>query len=221
MLTARLCPTTKQAWRVECSTDESTNESLRLKLFFLDLHSVPRNHVRYISWIAYVVRRDPETGARKDCAPVQNAPHCNLYMQDGVDLGALMDTNISLKAVSTQFAVRRLARTTNLRLCCEVALSVVSQFAAESRPRLARMLKKRRETAELAARSKRLIDCRSQKAAVCKSTHILTLQGSIFKANEFWCQRNWLSNSQIFRQSFARISNDATLPQNKRLEFSC
>lgn len=74
-------------------------ECVRLKLFFMDLHSVPRNHLRYISWIAYVVARDPRNGLRESIA-VANSPHSNYYIQDGIDMGTLMDTTLPVAKVS-------------------------------------------------------------------------------------------------------------------------
>ena len=88
----------RQAWCVECDTAEGP--VARLKLFFLDLQSVPRNHIRYISWIAYVVRRDPKSGLQCDSMPVENAPHSNYYLQDGMDLGTIMDTSVQVDEVS-------------------------------------------------------------------------------------------------------------------------
>lgn len=81
---------------MECDAE---SERLRLKLFFMDLQSVPRNHIRYISWIAYVVRRDSR-GSPKESRPVLNSPHSNYYLQDGIDMGALMDTHVPVKEVS-------------------------------------------------------------------------------------------------------------------------
>lgn len=60
----------------------------------MDLHSVPRNHLRYISWIAYVVTRDPRNGIRESIV-VDNSPHGNFYIQDGMDMGTIMDTDIN------------------------------------------------------------------------------------------------------------------------------
>lgn len=77
-------------------------ENVRLKLFFMDLQSVPRNHIRYISWIAYVVKRDTKSGAMKESAAVRNSPHSNYYLQDGIDMGTIMDTNIQAREVSTK-----------------------------------------------------------------------------------------------------------------------
>lgn len=59
----------------------------------MDLQSVPRNHIRYISWIAYLVGRDS--------LPVRNAPHSNYYLQDGIDMGTIMDTDVSVEEVSS------------------------------------------------------------------------------------------------------------------------
>lgn len=89
---------TSQAWCVESDSDM---ENVRLKLFFMDLQSVPRNHIRYISWIAYVVKRDPKSGALKESLAVRNSPHSNYYLQDGIDMGTIMDTSIPVREVST------------------------------------------------------------------------------------------------------------------------
>ena len=73
--------------------------------FFMDLHSVPRNHLRYISWIAYVIGRDPRQGIRESIS-VANAPHSNYYIQDGIDMGVIMETPISVAEVSALPRVR-------------------------------------------------------------------------------------------------------------------
>lgn len=62
---------------------------------------MPRNHIRYISWIAYVVRRDAKFGQIKESIAVRNAPHSNYYLQDGIDMGTIMDTHIPVKEVSS------------------------------------------------------------------------------------------------------------------------
>ncbi|XP_054164349.1 uncharacterized protein LOC128962050 isoform X2 [Oppia nitens] len=80
----------KQGWCIETDME---GEHMRLKLFFMDLHSVPRNHLRYISWIAYVVTRDPLNGVRESIV-VTNPPHSNYYIQDGIDMGTIMETDI-------------------------------------------------------------------------------------------------------------------------------
>lgn len=88
----------KQAWCVE--SDDQSGDTIKLKLFFMDLQSVPRNHIRYISWIAYLVRRDAKSGLMRDSTAVKNAPHCNYYLQDGIDMGTIMDTDVKVKEVS-------------------------------------------------------------------------------------------------------------------------
>lgn len=85
----------KQGWCIEADMEA---EFVRLKLFFMDLHSVPRNHLRYISWIAYVIARDPKHGIRESIA-VANSPHSNYYIQDGIDMGANMDTKLAVAKV--------------------------------------------------------------------------------------------------------------------------
>lgn len=80
--------------------DIESGDTIKLKLFFMDLQSVPRNHIRYISWIAYLVRRDTKSGQMRDSLPVSNSPHSNYYMQDGIDMGTIMDTDVSVKEVS-------------------------------------------------------------------------------------------------------------------------
>lgn len=76
----------------------------------MDLQSVPRNHIRYISWIAYIVRRLPGgqssttsssgLGSPRESIVVKNAPHSNYYLQDGMDMGTIMDTELCVKEVS-------------------------------------------------------------------------------------------------------------------------
>ncbi|KAF7491884.1 hypothetical protein SSS_01888 [Sarcoptes scabiei] len=85
----------KQGWCIEADLD---SKFLRLKLFFMDLHSVPRNHLRYISWIAYVIAKDPRNGLRESLAVV-NSPHSNYYVQDGIDMGVMMDTTLPVAKI--------------------------------------------------------------------------------------------------------------------------
>lgn len=87
----------KQGWCVEADME---CESLKLKLFYSDLHNVPRNHLRSVYWNAYVVRFHPTTGT-KESILVLNAPHSNYYVQDGVDMGVVMETNIPVRQVTS------------------------------------------------------------------------------------------------------------------------
>ncbi|GFY74272.1 uncharacterized protein TNIN_369731 [Trichonephila inaurata madagascariensis] len=83
----------KQGWCVEADME---CEFLRLKLFYSDMHNVPRNHLRSVSWNAYVIRDHPSTGT-KESVIVLNAPHNSYYVQDGVDMGVIMETNIPVR----------------------------------------------------------------------------------------------------------------------------
>ncbi|GIY91233.1 uncharacterized protein CDAR_127091 [Caerostris darwini] len=79
----------KHAWLAEGDIE---GECLKLKLFCSDLHHVPRNHLRYVSWNAYVVRNETNM-------IVLNAPHWNYYIQEGVDMGIVMETDIPVSVV--------------------------------------------------------------------------------------------------------------------------
>ena len=74
-------------------------EYLKLKLYFMDMHSVPRNHLRYVSWFMFVVANDVVNGMQENL-PTKNGPHFNYYIQDGIDMGIVMETNISVNDVS-------------------------------------------------------------------------------------------------------------------------
>ena len=76
-------------------------EHLKLKLYFMDLHSVPRNHIRYVSWYTFVNVRNSKSG-QQESVTVKNSPHFNYYIQDGIDMGVVIDTNILVADVSEQ-----------------------------------------------------------------------------------------------------------------------
>lgn len=86
----------KQGWSIESDME---GEHLKLKLYFMDMHSVPRNHLRYVSWFVYVIVQDPHSGTQENIM-VKNSPHCNYYIQDGIDMGVVMETNIAVADVS-------------------------------------------------------------------------------------------------------------------------
>ncbi|KPM09906.1 hypothetical protein QR98_0084520 [Sarcoptes scabiei] len=87
----------KQGWSVESDIE---SDNLKLKLYFMDMHSVPRNHLRYVSWFVYVIVQDPHTG-QQDNVAVKNAPHYNYYIQDGIDMGVVMETDISVADIKS------------------------------------------------------------------------------------------------------------------------
>ncbi|XP_023216783.1 uncharacterized protein LOC111619310 [Centruroides sculpturatus] len=85
----------KQGWCVEADMEA---ECLKLKLFYTDLHNVPRNHLKYVSWNAYVIRNHPTTGHRESILVI-NAPHNSYYVQDGMDMGVTMETDIPVRQI--------------------------------------------------------------------------------------------------------------------------
>ncbi|GBM85282.1 hypothetical protein AVEN_46219-1 [Araneus ventricosus] len=86
----------KHAWLAEGDIE---GECLKLKLFCSDLHHVPRNHLRYVSWNAYVVRNESNEATKEKNMIVLNAPHWNYYIQEGVDMGIVMETDIPVSVV--------------------------------------------------------------------------------------------------------------------------
>ena len=79
-----------QGWCVEADLE---SEYLKLKLYFMDMHSVPRNHLRYVSWYTFVNVLNLQSGVHESVA-IKNAPHFSYYIQDGIDMGVVMETNI-------------------------------------------------------------------------------------------------------------------------------
>lgn len=47
-----------------------------------------------------MVRREPKSGGQRESLAVRHSPHSNYYLQDGMDLGTIMDTDIPVKEVS-------------------------------------------------------------------------------------------------------------------------
>ncbi|GAB6033781.1 hypothetical protein CHUAL_013943 [Chamberlinius hualienensis] len=86
----------KQAWSIE--TDVNT-EFLRLKIVYKDLYNVPRNHLRYVSWSAHVLQRNPKTGIREPVT-VLNAPLGKYYFQEDSDEGVIMETGIPMREIN-------------------------------------------------------------------------------------------------------------------------
>lgn len=75
---------------------------------------MPRNHIRYISWAAYLVQRQPRRDSSgghspshlgllsaSSLQPVRHSPHSNFYLQDGIDMGVIMDTDVPVAEVSS------------------------------------------------------------------------------------------------------------------------
>ncbi|XP_014259022.2 uncharacterized protein LOC106672250 [Cimex lectularius] len=81
----------KQGWSIktDCHSD-----SVRLHMVYKDIHNVPRNHLRYVSWTAYVVQHH---GKHVEPVPLPGAPFSHYYAQDASDEGIIMETDIGIK----------------------------------------------------------------------------------------------------------------------------
>lgn len=86
----------KQAWGVEADVD---SEFLRLKIVNKDIYNLPRNHLRYVTWSAHVLRRNPKTGL-KEMIGVLKAPLSRYYIHEDSDEGIIMETDIPIREVN-------------------------------------------------------------------------------------------------------------------------
>jgi len=86
----------KQAWTLEADTNSDT---LRVRMIFKDVHNVPRNHLRYVSWNAYLLRYNSKTGLL-DPISCTFAPYSHYYMQEESDDGIIMETDVTVKEVT-------------------------------------------------------------------------------------------------------------------------
>jgi hypothetical protein len=88
----------KQAWTLEADTH---SETLRVRLVHKDVHNVPRNHLRYTSWSAYLLRYNSKTGLLDPIA-FTHAPFSHYYVQEETDDGIIMETDVTVKEVGPQ-----------------------------------------------------------------------------------------------------------------------
>ncbi|CAN8024874.1 unnamed protein product [Ixodes persulcatus] len=85
----------KQPWCVEVDLG---SDCVRLKLYYAELQHIPRGHLRYVAWNAYLIRRQPGSGARESVLALR-APHSSYYVQDGMDVGVVMETDVTVREV--------------------------------------------------------------------------------------------------------------------------
>ncbi|ODM88432.1 hypothetical protein Ocin01_18250 [Orchesella cincta] len=85
----------KQSWTLEADTHSDT---LRVRMVYKDVHNVPRNHLRYVSWSAYLLRYNSKTGLL-DPISCTHAPYSHYYVQEEVDDGIIMETDVTVKEV--------------------------------------------------------------------------------------------------------------------------
>lgn len=104
----------KHAWCIEA---DANSEYLRLKIVYKDIHHVARNHLRYVTWSAHVIRRNPKTGL-KEVITVQKAPLSHYYVQEEIDDGIIMETDIPIQEINDP-AFRFLESSNNLTVQIE------------------------------------------------------------------------------------------------------
>ena len=85
----------KQAWMLEA--DVLTRKNMVLKMYYSDIHNVPRKFSRYVGWSTQVV---PVRGHSKPLTAAE-APYSNYYAQTDHDEGYTMKTDIPVSDVST------------------------------------------------------------------------------------------------------------------------
>ncbi|KAK2575618.1 hypothetical protein KPH14_011322 [Odynerus spinipes] len=83
----------KQAWVVRADLH---SETVRLHLVYKDINHVPRNHLRYVNWSAYLLRgEDPDTVA----IGLPGGPFSRYYAQESADEGIIMETNLDTNEI--------------------------------------------------------------------------------------------------------------------------
>ncbi|KAK9497932.1 hypothetical protein O3M35_003830 [Rhynocoris fuscipes] len=81
----------KQGWTIKTDCHADT---IRLHMVYKDIHNVPRNHLRYVSWTAYILRYHNKT---VEPIPLPGAPFSHYYAQENSDEGIIMETDIGIK----------------------------------------------------------------------------------------------------------------------------
>lgn len=95
----------KQMWTLEADTH---SETLRVRLIYKDVHNVPRNHLRYVSWSAYLLRYNSKSGLLDPIA-FTHAPFSHYYVQEDTDDGIIMETDVTVKEVTQSEGMDRAA----------------------------------------------------------------------------------------------------------------
>ncbi|XP_043255034.1 uncharacterized protein LOC122398857 [Colletes gigas] len=83
----------KQAWTIRADLHSDT---VRLHLVYKDIHNVPRNHLRYVSWSAYLLKEE-ESGTTVIGLP--GAPFSRYYAQESTDEGIIMETELDTNEI--------------------------------------------------------------------------------------------------------------------------
>jgi len=118
----------RRSWELE---PDMNGDTLKLRLIHKDAANIPRNHIRYVCWSAYILKShhklksalglglEEEDG--KDYTaklPLDRKMYFQYYVQDDADAGTLMDTKIPISEVkdsSNGYVVNR----SNVRVLVE------------------------------------------------------------------------------------------------------
>ncbi|XP_065341900.1 uncharacterized protein LOC135940777 [Cloeon dipterum] len=84
----------KQQWLV---TSDLHGDTLRFHIVFKDIHNVPRNHLRYVSWSSYIMRFPPDDSSPPEPVALEGSPFSHYYAQDTSDEGIMMETEVPVK----------------------------------------------------------------------------------------------------------------------------
>ncbi|XP_046439487.1 uncharacterized protein LOC124190690 [Daphnia pulex] len=85
----------KQAWSFEADT-HSENGTLRVRVVYRDVRNVPRNHIRYVSWQAAMLRPNNKV-SQCDAVPFSSTHYSNYYVQEEADDGVVMESSVPVK----------------------------------------------------------------------------------------------------------------------------
>ncbi|XP_041975810.1 uncharacterized protein LOC121730735 [Aricia agestis] len=102
----------KQAWVLRCDTH---SETVRLHMLYRDVNNVPRNHIRYVSWSAWLVRAGAAPG-EPDAEELPGSPFEHYYAQESADEGLMMETALRVEEVSRAGCVWQHAGELRVRL---------------------------------------------------------------------------------------------------------
>ncbi|XP_034246169.1 uncharacterized protein LOC117648081 [Thrips palmi] len=92
-VTAQCYDREKQAWSLK---SDCHSDTVRLHMVYKDVQHVPRNHLRYVCWTAYLLRYNK--GHVETCV-LPGAPFSHYYQQEPSDEGIIMETDLTVKAL--------------------------------------------------------------------------------------------------------------------------
>lgn len=99
----------KQAWMIEADTN---GKYLAFRLFYTDISHVPRKFSRYVGWNLRVMSRSSQARPKRSL----EGPHGKYYVQQEVDDGIMVRTDIPVDEVSSCSLSNRAAHQPDRRL---------------------------------------------------------------------------------------------------------